>query len=356
MNMNELKEYLKEYNHIELFYREYYFSKKNPEVYKKFMANLDLEYIKKYYLVIPELKILPDSLYIPEDAAFTSLDKFNVRVFKQDRYTPLFKHKHSFFEMIYVYSGHCEENINGDIINLNEGDICIVPPDVEHTLGVFDDSIIIIKLLIRKSTFDDTFLEILSEESILSSFFSKILYTKNYNNYITFRTNNNNLIRTFISQMIIEAKENKKYSNTMLDHFLMILYGHLLRDETIIVELPKELQKGNEQLSQILIFIQSNFKTVTLEQLSTKFNFSVAHLSRLIKLHTGHNFKEMIQTLKLNKAIELLTFSNLKILDISEIIGYENTTHFIRTFKKVYGISPNQYRKDVLDKTENSQI
>lgn len=349
--MNELKKYLEEYNPIELFYREYYLSKKNPDTHMKFIANLDLEYIKKYHLVIPELKTLPDSVYIPEDAAFISLNKFNVRVFKQDRYTPLFKHKHSFFEMAYVYSGHCEENINGDKIHLNEGDICIIPPDVEHTLGVFDDSIIIIKLLIRKSTFDDTFLEILSEENILSSFFSKILYTKNYNNYIIFRTNNNSSIRTFISYMIIESKENKKYSNTMVDHFLMILCGHLLRDENITVELPKELQKSSEHLSQILIFIQNNFKTVTLQQLSRKFNFSTAHLSRLVKLHTGHNFKEIIQTLKLNKAIQLLTYSNLKILDISEIIGYENTTHFIRTFKKVYRVSPSQYRKELLNDT-----
>lgn len=55
----------------------------------------------------------------------------------------------------------------------------------------------------------------------------------------------------------------------------------------------------------------------------------------------------MIQTLKLNKAIELLSSTDLKIRDISDAIGYENDTHFIRTFKKVYGISPNQYRDQI---------
>lgn len=55
----------------------------------------------------------------------------------------------------------------------------------------------------------------------------------------------------------------------------------------------------------------------------------------------------MIQTIKLNKAIELLTSSELKICDISEAIGYENNTHFIRTFKKVYGQSPSEYRKSL---------
>jgi YesN/AraC family two-component response regulator len=57
----------------------------------------------------------------------------------------------------------------------------------------------------------------------------------------------------------------------------------------------------------------------------------------------------MIQTIKLDKAIELLVSSDLKINDISEVVGYENTTYFIRTFKKLYGISPNKYRERYID-------
>lgn len=350
MNINELDKYFKEYTSLETFYKELYIAKQEPNTFKEYLDNLDPKIIKTHRGIIPELNPSSDFLLILEEDSFLPALKSNVQVSKHDRYTPVFKHKHRFFEMIYVYSGKCTQNIMGDTINLNKGDICIVSPDVEHSIGVFDDSVII-NILIKRSTFDNTFLEVLSDENILSSFFSKILYTKNFNNYIIFRTNNSNSIKTFISYMFIESIENKKYSNKMLEHFLMILYTDLLRDEKTTVELPKELQKSNEHLSEILIYIQNNYKTVTLEDLSKKFNFAVAHLSRLIKQHTGHNFKEMIQALKLNKAIELLATSELKIQDISEIVGYENTTHFIRTFKKVYGMSPNQYRVNILNKT-----
>lgn len=102
--------------------------------------------------------------------------------------------------MIYVYSGSFKQEIGR-----SEGDICIIPPEVEHSLYVFDDSVII-NILIRKSTFNDTFLEVLSDENILSSFFIKILYTKSYDKYIIFRANNNPKIKELISDIIIEIQ------------------------------------------------------------------------------------------------------------------------------------------------------
>ncbi|MFT8349598.1 AraC family transcriptional regulator [Clostridium saccharoperbutylacetonicum] len=351
MNIDELDKYLKTYTKDELIYKEYYSAKKNPDTLQKFINNLDLEFAKANYMIIPEIKgIFNPYLYI-EDYVFLNKNDYNVITSKHYRYTPSFNHKHSYFEMLYVYSGKLEQNIMGNNITLKTGDICIIPPNVEHSIDIFDDSILI-NVFIRSTTFNDTFLEVLSDENILSSFFTKILYTKNYNNYIIFRTNNNPSIRTFMSNIIIESIECEQYSNKILDNFLMILFAYLLRDKTNTVELPQELQKSTKNLTSILTYIQGNYKTVTLNDLSKEFHFTVPYLSKLIKANTGHTFKEMIQTIKLNKAIELLTSSDLKIRDISDVIGYEDPNHFIRTFKKIYEISPNQYRQKVMNKTQ----
>ena len=346
MNIDELDKNLKCYTKDELLYKEYYFAKKNPDILKNFIDNLDIEYIKNNYIIIPEVEESFSPYFLDEDYTFNKKKDYNVIALKHYRYTPIFKHKHSFFEMLYVYSGNIEQNIMGNQISLNEGDICIIPPGVEHSLGIFNDCVVI-NVLIRSTTFNDTFLEVLSDENILSSFFTKILYTKNYNNYIIFRTHNSSQIRTFMSNIIIESIDSEQYSNKILDNFLMILFAHLLRDKKNSVELPKELQKSTSHLTSILTYIQRNYKTVTLDDLSKEFHFSVPYLSKLIKANTGHTFKEMIQTIKLNKAIELLTSSDLKILNISDTIGYEDPNHFIRTFKKIYGISPNQYRQKI---------
>lgn len=349
MNISELDKFLREYTEDELYYKKYYLAKQNPDTYKAFMENLDIEYIKKLRLLIPGVDHGIDPSFMPEDLLFVEKKNHNVIALKHYRYTPEFNHRHSFFEMSYVYSGSFKQNISGDEIIFNEGDLYILPPNVEHSVGIYDDTILM-NFLIRRSTFNDTFLEVLSEENILSAFFTKILYTKNYNNYIIFRTNNNPDIKKILCEMIIEDVENKKYSNKILDNQIMILFANLLRNDINKVELPQELQKTNKQLASIISYIQGNYKTITLDDLSKEFHFSIPYLSKLIKTTTGHTFKEMIQTLKLNKAIELLSSTDLRIRDISDAIGYENDTHFIRTFKKVYSISPNQYREKLNDK------
>lgn len=345
MKLGELDRVLREYTWDELFYRDYYYAKQNVDTFKEFIDKLDMELIKNNNLFLPELSMGMTPYIFTENYSSLQRNGYNVLTLKHSRYNPVFIHQHEFFEMIYVYSGNCKQKINNDEIVLNEGDICIISPKVEHSISVFDDSVII-NILIKRSTFNDTFLKVLSDENVLSSFFIKILYTNNFNNYIIFRTNNNPEIREILMKMIIEDRENKKYSNKVLENLLMIFFVYVLRDDKNIVVLPQELHKNNKSLTSILTYIQGNYKTVTLDELSDKFHFTVPYLSKLIKISIGHSFKEIIQIIKLNKAVELLTTSNMKICDISETIGYENDTHFIRTFKKVYGVSPNQYRKE----------
>jgi AraC-like DNA-binding protein/mannose-6-phosphate isomerase-like protein (cupin superfamily) len=349
MEKEDLLNTLKEYTEDELYYREYYYAKQNPEKYKGFVDNLDIELIKKCNMLISEGNLCFIPSFIAEDIYFSNKEDNNVFVLKHKRYTPVFHHKHEFFELIYVLYGSCRQSIGGEDISLAEGDICIISPEVEHSISVFDDSIAI-NVLIRKSTFNNTFLEVLSDENILSSFFTKILYTKEFNNYIIFRTYKNGEIINILSEIIYEYLEARKYSSKILDNYLMILFAYLLRNEEVKVELPKELSKSTKHLVEIIAYIQGNYKTVTLNELSERFHFTVPYLSKLIKVNTGHTFKDMIQTIKLNKAVELLEFSNLKIHDISDTIGYENTTHFTRTFKGVYGVSPGEYKKNLITK------
>ncbi|QGQ99203.1 AraC family transcriptional regulator [Paenibacillus psychroresistens] len=328
MNLVELDAMLKVYSEEELLYRKNYDAKKDRKILQVSMDNLDMDLIKE----------------LTEADYFSSSDRTDIIILKHKRFTPVFKHRHEFFELIYVYAGHCVQEINGEVIQLRECDLCIIPPKVEHTIEVFDDSIIL-NVLIKRSTFKETFLEMLKHETVLSSFFMKILYTEKYNNYIIFRTNRDPNLKEILSKLFIEHHDNKKYTANILYNLLMLFFSYLLREYESQVELPKSLPK-NDKLISILAYMQDHYKTVTLGELSSTFHFTESYLSKLIKVTSGQTFLDIIKTIKLNKAIELLTSSDLKVQNISESIGFENNTHFIRTFKKVYGISPNQFRKN----------
>ena len=93
----------------------------------------------------------------------------------------------------------------------------------------------------------------------------------------------------------------------------------------------------------MLEYILKNYATITLDDLADKFKFNKFYLSKIIKSCTGKNFVKIVQDIKMKKAIELILYINLSIGDIS--VGYNSPSTFMRTFKKIYDISPTEYRR-----------
>jgi YesN/AraC family two-component response regulator len=76
-------------------------------------------------------------------------------------------------------------------------------------------------------------------------------------------------------------------------------------------------------------------------------NVSVKYVSRVFKEKTGMNITDYISQVRISKAKELLLHSDLPIGAIAEKVGIHNRTTFLRTFKKVEGLSPNDFRKSI---------
>ena len=347
MNMKEVEEILLSYTEDERCYKEYYNSKRDKNKLKQFLDNIDLNFVIEKNILIDELKeyiIFPTEMN--EDLFFKENSIGDIIIYKHYRYTPAFYHKHSFFEILYVYSGMVTQKINGESVNLNKGDICMVSPGVEHSLGVFDDSVVI-NILIKKSTFNDTFFEILRSNNVLSSFFVKILNSKKYNNYIVFHTNEDYKIKEAMLNMYKEFIENEIYNEKILNNMLMIFFAYILRYHEKDVELPNEINHETDKIIEILNYIQDNYTTVTLSSLSNEFHFTIQYLSKIIKNYTGKTFIEIVQKIKMDKASTFLLNTNFTVTDISYMVGYDNKEHFIITFKKNFGLSPTQYRKSM---------
>ena len=95
---------------------------------------------------------------------------------------------------------------------------------------------------------------------------------------------------------------------------------------------------------------------LTLEVLSDRFNFNAKYLSRLIKHKVGTGFSEYLLNLRMKRAAELLTKTDMDIKAVALEVGYEDQQYFHRIFKKKTGMTPVQYRRgmDEGKSTENS--
>lgn len=347
MNLEALDRSLYMYNEDERYYIKYYEALKNEEAYNEFIENIDLEFIQSHNILIPEKRELVNvpELIKEENLIISNTKDHEIIVQKHNRYTPEFKHKHEFFEMIYVYYGKFIQKIEDEEIEMSRGDICIIAPLVNHSISIFDDSIVL-NVLIKKSTFDETFFELLRDNNVLSRFFMKILHTKNHNNYIIFNTKEDDELKMILLRMLGESIERKKYSNSILNNLLMLFFGKVLREYENNVQLPNERCKDGDKIISILNYIQDNYLNVTLGELSKQFHFTEPYLSKILKETTGNTFIEIVRRIKIGRACEKLISTNFTVNKISHMVGYENQEHFIRTFQKYMNMSPTQFRKN----------
>ena len=86
---------------------------------------------------------------------------------------------------------------------------------------------------------------------------------------------------------------------------------------------------------------------ISLTSLAAKYNISMGHLSKMIKEQLQINFSDYIASLRIQRAKELLRDESISIQEIAEIVGYNDYFYFTKVFKKVEGISPSKYRKEL---------
>ena len=103
------------------------------------------------------------------------------------------------------------------------------------------------------------------------------------------------------------------------------------------------------KLDKIYFEIQNYIEThleedLSLETIANQFYINKYHLSHCFREIAGHTFKQHIVLARISQAKHMLLTSNLQIFQISEQVGFQSASHFIRIFKKYEGISPLQYR------------
>lgn len=341
MDASALQKILYELNSEELFYQKYYYAKQQEYSYQKFLATLDMDYVLKHNLIIPEFpETVPpvfEDYWIFEDGA-------SITALKHNCYTPAIEHEHTFFELTYVYDGTCEQLIHGQHIQMRTGDFLVIPPGVQHSISVFDQSIII-QIPVKKNTLENIFFNFLRSDNILSMFFINSIYAQHVNDYIIFHSGDDFHIKTAVSFLLLETYNKEKFWQNMMINTAMNIFGLLLRNYEKSVELPSIVKKSDVQRFGLIRFIQENHANISLEKIAEKFHYTPEYTSKLIKETTGMNYKQILQKIRIERAEYLLLDTNLTIQNISLQVGYENVEHFIRTFKKVHQMTPTNYRK-----------
>lgn len=102
----------------------------------------------------------------------------------------------------------------------------------------------------------------------------------------------------------------------------------------------------NTDKKNILSYIYNHSdKKITLDELSKIFFMSNSNISRYINSETNLTFFELLNEIRVKKAVELLIHTDMTTSEIASFLGYFDKSHFIKNFKNIINENPNEYRK-----------
>lgn len=281
-----------------------------------------------------------------QDGFISYTDSFDISAIYQSRYLPVRAHVHDFIEAIFVYHGRCDLVTDDGVTRLDKGDLVIVSPAYRHDHSVMDDESIILLIAIRCDTFDNAFFGMLGHKDIISDFFLTTLYDSHTQKGLLFRTGDDKRISETILEMHYERSIEGEYCGEMLASLLSRLLVLLLRhykDRVEIVDAAGSVE--NARLVPILHEIQTGYKDSSLRSLAEKYGHSESSLSRLIKGGTGKTYKCIVREIRAKAAGKLLMNPKLSMLDIADLVGYCDASHFYKDFQWFYKVTPGQYRQ-----------
>lgn len=280
-----------------------------------------------------------EHIFIPE-----GLDCAFVRHFRN---MPVFWHTHEFFEMLCVLSGECGNIFERESFPMEAGDICIHAPGTVHAVRAFTDSAVHLNILIRKSTFERCFFSLMEEDCILPRFFRIAFYKPVEMPYLLFRTGKDLQIRSLILDALNEYESEEKYKRPLLNAMLSELMIRMFQgyEESIRVPTLQDSSRHHADIVKILRYMQTNYSSVSMGELSAQFNYSERQLQRIIVEATGMSFRDAIQRQKLTKAAELLRTTDLTVQAVAEETGFQAVNNFRKLFSRHYQLTPAAYRE-----------
>lgn len=342
MDVQELKHRLYQFNDEELFYKKQYEARLAGQIHA-YIAQQNIEEVIRLHRLIPEVPETIPSEFL-DSFFFDITDKDSIIVQKHNRYSPAITHTHTFFELVYVYDGKCSQKISGQDIHMRTGDFCVVPPGVEHSISVFDDSIII-NLMLRRNTLHGMFYNFLNTPNQLSSFFLNNIYARRANDYILFHSGMDSQIRESFLWMLWESLNRQEYHYQCITNALLLDFYLLVRNYSESIQMPLFNNRMDVQRYAIIQYIQDNYRDITLAAVAKKFHYSTEYTSRLIKDLTDMTYTQIVRTVRIERSQDFLTNTTMTVANIAEAIGYDTTEHYIRQFKKHTGMTPSAFRK-----------
>jgi AraC-like DNA-binding protein len=271
-----------------------------------------------------------------------SLDNgFNLLYLSDKSFGKLLLHTHNFIELIFVVEGNVSVNIEGFKYQVQKGNIMVIPNNLLHCTIIDKETIKYERFVIHLDLeYMNNIMELHNLNDYLFSFFSKPCV-------IECSLNDVYKVRHTFNQIFFAHEKEDAIGEVLLKCTITELIITLY----YIIQNPKSSSKPsyNDAVTSIIHYINENFTnpSLDLKEIVNNTFLSTGYLCRIFKSYTGTSIYNFVIYKRLEHS-KYLICKDTPILDACMQSGFNDYTTYLKSFKKVYKITPTQFRKQLL--------
>lgn len=273
---------------------------------------------------------------------------FALQAPRQSGETP---HAHDYTQIWYVTRGSCAHHVEGQEYTMTAGDAFILPPNIQHrtVLGP-QGGIICCEFCMERLGWpvESSYRQV--EEATRGLSFTMLFHHELFGAQprFVFSPRGQREAEALMHTMLEEYERAEVFYEDSLRLRIMQLLLVFAREYTQSPTREKAdrlYTRYRGMVQQTVRYIDENYaQPLTLEEVCRVSAMSKTNFCYLFKLLTGQTFVEYLLRLRIDKAGELLRQTDLPVLAVGQEVGFQDQAHFSRTFKRLKGVSPRQYR------------
>lgn len=248
-------------------------------------------------------------------------------VVKSEGYESVLRHSHEFVEIVYVESGTAVQTLNYEMIHLKKGDLFVVCDDSQHSIRPTCDEK------------DFRVINIIFEKDFIDFDWSVFLPITPFN------TSHNHDIANAIAMALKKYEERSVYADEMVKGYIYLILSNLAE---MYLSLSNKNVKQNRNRMYVMVavkYISENFhKKIDLKEIAAHVGLSSGYLQKIFHKERQTSIIEYLLRYRVEQSCKQLIETEKTITEISYDIGFSDPKNFHYTFKKVFGMTPNEYR------------
>ena len=249
-------------------------------------------------------------------------------------------HWHEEFEIICVTDGTVQIQVLSEKYNCVQGDIVLIPPGAVHKIQqIQEKSCVYYNILFKLSLLEND-----EEGYMFKKYFEPLIIENQLIHYLPSGCELNDEVYPIINRLLVSRE--KKYLNQEL-----VIKAHLfMLIEKLQFAIKKDFPSSwnapqISRLKPVLTMISEKYaQDITVDDAANLCAMSQTYFMKFFKKMTGMTFVEYLTSVRMEQAQRLLKTSSDSVSQIAEECGFHNFSYFIRSFKKHFGVTPNQAR------------